>query len=127
MDAGMQCYEKEEGWAECKADCTKGPDLRGPDSTPWSCKKLGSRAPGEAPSCGGPGQDCVASKCCNATGYTCFEKMPGSAKCKASCTPGPDPTDHDDSQPWSCKKLGKTTPGVAEWAKTECAAGGAEC
>lgn len=41
-DPGLQCYEKAEGWASCKATCYPGMDLTDADPNPWSCKTYGS-------------------------------------------------------------------------------------
>ncbi|CAK0838739.1 unnamed protein product [Prorocentrum cordatum] len=128
-EAGMQCYQKNPGWAECRADCTEGLDLRGPDNSSWSCKELGDRTAGDVPPpCVGAFEDCAASRCCNVTGFACYEKSKsdGSAFCKAECTPGPDPTDAD-STPWTCKKLGAETAGPADWVKKQCAQSGTNC
>ena len=35
-------------------------------------------------------ENCAATKCCQATGYSCFYKKQGVAACMKSCTPGKD-------------------------------------
>merc|ERR1712060_384080 len=47
-DPGMQCYQKMEGWAVCRASCNPGPDPMDIDSAAWTCRELGPRAPGIA-------------------------------------------------------------------------------
>jgi len=42
--------------------------------------------------CAKTGQNCVAQKCCQTTGYTCYEVHSGYAKCMKACTPGVDGT-----------------------------------
>lgn len=124
---GLQCYEKNENWASCMANCTPGIDLRGPDNSPWTCKELGKRTRGEIPpTCAKAGEDCGESKCCLETGHACYEKIPGVAYCKAECLPGPDVTD-TDSTFWTCKQLGEETPGVADWVQEKCAQPGENC
>lgn len=48
-DPGMQCYEKNEYWAACQEACILGIDHRDSsvERTPWTCRALGSRSPGE--------------------------------------------------------------------------------
>jgi hypothetical protein len=123
----MQCYQKNTGWAECHPSCTEGLDVRGPDNSSWSCKELGERTKGDIPpACVGPLDDCSASLCCNVTGFACYEKKKGSGYCRADCTAGPDPT-WEDSTPWTCKKLGPETPGVADWVEKQCSRSGDNC
>jgi len=124
--AGLQCYAKDNAYAECRANCTPGPDPTFTDGWPWSCEELGKRSPGEPPVCAKAGEDCSRSQCCAATGMQCYEKAPGWAACKAECIPGVDVTDVDD-KPWSCKALGRRTPGPADWLPKVCAASGASC
>ncbi|CAK0812527.1 unnamed protein product [Prorocentrum cordatum] len=100
-EAGMQCYQKNTGWAECRPDCTEGLDLRGPDNSSWSCKELGDRTAGDIPPpCVGAFEDCSASLCCNITGFACYEKSKsdGSAFCRAQCTPGRRITNRPDGR-----------------------------
>merc|ERR1719195_160015 len=37
-------------------------------------------------------ENCVSQKCCQTTGYTCYEVHSGYAKCMKACTPGVDGT-----------------------------------
>lgn len=46
----MQCYEKNAYHASCKETCYKGIHGDDPDKSPWTCKKLGPRTPGNWPS-----------------------------------------------------------------------------
>jgi len=147
-ESGMQCYEKEPGWATCKAECTPGPDPQDRDPNPWSCKEYGGRTPGtpepESPwvpewvltNCSKPGDDCTHTKCCATEGMQCFEKHGSWAICREECKPGPDPTDPDPAH-WTCKPLGGRTAGEApqfrfspelpKWASTHCSEPGEDC
>jgi len=42
--------------------------------------------------CAKIGTNCLAQKCCKATGYDCYEVRAGYAQCMKSCTPGQDGT-----------------------------------
>lgn len=42
----MQCFEKNAYHAACLNSCVPGVQFTDPDKTPWSCKKLGPRTPG---------------------------------------------------------------------------------
>jgi len=42
--------------------------------------------------CAKAGANCIAQKCCQTTGYTCYEVKSGFAQCMKSCTPGQDGT-----------------------------------
>jgi hypothetical protein len=44
------------------------------------------------PECAKIASNCLDSKCCKVSGYTCFELHPGYAKCMKECTPGVDGT-----------------------------------
>merc|ERR1712012_909005 len=128
----------------CRAQCApNAPDPKDSNSEPWTCKKLGKRAPGEIRwpdlwsmkiprwvegECTKPGWDCRKSKCCSFPGMQCYEKNKRYATCRESCTPGPDPTDANN-HPWSCKQFGQRTPGkpvalpapkLAEWVPKYC-------
>jgi len=48
-EPGMACYEKNEYWSACQLTCTPGIDPRdkGSDRTPWTCRPLGPRTPGD--------------------------------------------------------------------------------
>jgi len=47
--------------------------------------------------CAKTGANCVAQKCCQTTGYQCYEVHSGYAKCMKSCTPGVDGTCHTNA------------------------------
>jgi len=123
---GLQCYQKDAYFAECRASCIPGPDPRSADKGPWSCKKLGKRTEGEPPKCSHTGEDCTKSQCCAESGMQCYQKSNGWATCKADCVKGLDLTDVDDT-PWSCQELGPRTPDVAPWVWTQCAATNGDC
>jgi len=42
--------------------------------------------------CAKTGVNCINQKCCQTTGYECYEVKPGDAMCMKSCTPGVDGT-----------------------------------
>lgn len=46
----MQCYEKNAYHASCKKTCYQGIHPDDPEKSPWTCKKLGPRTPGNWPS-----------------------------------------------------------------------------
>mmetsp|Transcript_130504 Transcript_130504/g.278876 ORF Transcript_130504/g.278876 Transcript_130504/m.278876 type:complete len:689 (+) Transcript_130504:110-2176(+) len=124
--AGLQCYEQGPTYAQCKPSCTAGPDLFHWDPNPWSCKKLGSRAPGSS-SCASAGENCIHSQCCSDVGMQCWSKNSTFAKCKVDCTKGgPDMSDAD-WHPWTCKALGKRSASVSPWVWGQCAKAGQDC
>jgi len=47
--------------------------------------------------CAKTSENCVAQKCCQTTGYQCYEVHSGYAKCMKSCTPGVDGTCHTNA------------------------------
>eukprot|EP00419_Tripos_fusus_P029976 CAMPEP_0172726666 /NCGR_PEP_ID=MMETSP1074-20121228/91239_1 /TAXON_ID=2916 /ORGANISM="Ceratium fusus, Strain PA161109" /LENGTH=544 /DNA_ID=CAMNT_0013553751 /DNA_START=306 /DNA_END=1940 /DNA_ORIENTATION=- len=49
-DPGMQCYQKNDVHAACQRSCFKGVHGNDPDKSPWTCKTLGQRMPGNWPS-----------------------------------------------------------------------------
>jgi len=148
---GLQCFEKDPGWASCRPHCTPGaPDPGDVEPKPWSCRPLGGRTPGDPPAssnndevpqwvashCSKAGDDCSASKCCADPGLQCYRKNTKWASCKASCVPGPDVTD-TYRDPWSCGKVGSRTPGKAlpppddlklpGWVDEHCSHPGDDC
>lgn len=93
-DPGMQCYEKNDGWASCNGTCTPEVHPFDTDKKPWSCKELGERTP--LLKCGWPGTQCVDLKCCRIPGQSCYYKKYGWAACKKTC-----------KSPWNCTVIGK--------------------
>jgi len=137
---GMQCYEKNEYWATCRAECTPGPNMKEKDWKPWSCKELGPRKPGAAPwvqqRCAHGGEPCAAKGCCAVPGHQCYTQSQYYSQCKPSCTPGEKANPWDT--PWKCDKVGMRTPAradndksvrgmVSAWVVPRCAAGGENC
>jgi len=47
IDAGFQCYQKNQHWASCRDECTKGINPYDPpgERTAWQCKLLSTSAP----------------------------------------------------------------------------------
>jgi len=88
----------------------------------------------EATECAGDGASCKQSKCCKMAGMQCYEKNKDWGTCRPDCVPGPNLADADGEH-WSCKPLGKRTPGhipqfeyeVAEWVKEQCTGPGENC
>jgi len=123
---GMQCFEQNSHYSQCREACTQGPDPSHWDSHKWACKVLGERSPGSS-KCAAPGEDCSKSGCCQEANTQCFEKAPGWAACKSECrADSPDLTDAD-SHYWSCKKLGPWTDGAQAWVADACSGEGEDC
>jgi len=125
---GAQCYEKTPDYAKCRVECVPGKDLTDVDSTPWSCKELGDRTPGEE-KCSDVGDNCMETRCCSDVGFACYAKNKTFATCRAgACVPGPDYTDEDGWEPWTCEQLSEPTPGgKAAWVENECAGDEDDC
>jgi len=152
---GQQCFEKSEKYGNCKNWCTPGPDFYDADSSPWSCISHGPKTPGKGvnppmlvyeklpkwfhKTCSKDGEDCSKSQCCISKGTQCYQKKEGWSVCMASCAPGPQWFEKGP-EPWTCKKFGPRTPGVAAappvisnydalptWVATECAKATKDC
>jgi len=123
-DSGMQCYQKNESFATCKAECVAGgPDLTDIDGTPWTCKELGARTPGKQAwvdeVCASGWQSCTEKRCCKVEGEQCYLQSAYFGECKAlnACSdPG-----------WSCKTSGSRTPTqpakggiLSPWTQSQC-------
>lgn len=113
---GMQCFQKNDGWAACKPACTPGADLTESNSDPWTCKTLGPKKMGAAPwvkkTCSASGDDCSQTSCCKDAGLQCYKQNDFWAQCKATCKPGEKPNSWDE--PWDCTELGSRNPGYAD-------------
>merc|ERR1711924_496032 len=56
----------------------------------------------------------MGTMCCQDDGMQCYEKNEYWAACEIDCAPGVDVRDETHEQtPWTCRKLGKRTPGRA--------------
>jgi len=127
QEPGMQCYTKDNYWAQCMESCIPGPNVRDQVSPmPWACEKLGPRTPGKPQECTGDGEDCSETKCCKIGGTQCFRKNKFWSACRASCEPGPDLTS-TSNESWECTALGPRTMGAAPWVSQQCAHGGEDC
>mmetsp|Transcript_78871 Transcript_78871/g.152306 ORF Transcript_78871/g.152306 Transcript_78871/m.152306 type:complete len:622 (-) Transcript_78871:430-2295(-) len=144
--AGAQCYAKDDSFAMCRGECTPGLDPVDPHPTAWSCEKIGERTPGHfatsgwepkaakwvLKTCANSSENCLKSGCCKDGGHACFKKNNSWARCKPSCSDGPDPTDVDN-RPWNCQQLGGKTPGkpdpakAASWVDDLCTASNESC
>jgi len=128
-DAGLQCFSKNNFWAECLETCSAGPNILDQESAAWwQCRAIGQRTPGKRASgrCSGHNEDCRSTQCCSEPGMQCFQKNSLWASCKASCTPGPDLYGNDPDL-WSCKTLGPRTEGAAPWISQVCANSNEDC
>mmetsp|Transcript_139134 Transcript_139134/g.432904 ORF Transcript_139134/g.432904 Transcript_139134/m.432904 type:complete len:1252 (-) Transcript_139134:508-4263(-) len=122
---GVQCYEKDAYYAQCRRSCTPGINPNDPKPTPWICRvltkgpsttkattrtsttvttstttsaetKLTTQAPAPAPSsCMGKWGNCKNTKCCRNSGWKCFKKDRWYSQCRKSCPSS-----------WNCKVLG---------------------
>jgi len=123
-DPGFQCYEKNDGWATCKAECTPdAPDMTDMDGSPWTCKELGERAPGAQPwiaeQCSVAWDDCMDTQCCKNAGEACHKQSDFYGNCM--------PTGSCHNPGWSCEIAGHPTPGrphrgglLPDWALEQC-------
>mmetsp|Transcript_96910 Transcript_96910/g.202490 ORF Transcript_96910/g.202490 Transcript_96910/m.202490 type:complete len:799 (+) Transcript_96910:168-2564(+) len=139
---GSQCFVRDDFWAQCKQDCAPGLDPSQPWSDlEWSCGTLGSRTPPSEPPrkepvraswidnyCSASDENCAVSKCCKDSGYQCYGKASGEAKCKIDCQKGPDLFDNN-SIPFTCEEKGPRMFGsarvpphrnVSDWVATTC-------
>lgn len=73
--------------------------------------------------CASRGASCMKEKCCHDPGFQCMTKNPFWAQCMDTCTPGPNPSDQVNDEPWECKTIGPRTPGKA----AGCASDGDNC
>jgi len=137
---GTQCFKKNEFWAACKPQCTPGPDLTAPDSSPWDCEALGARTLGAAPwvpqQCAQAGEDCRQKACCADAGNQCYKQGDYFGQCKTACTPGEKLNPWDTA--WACDTIGERTPPmesaqatssgmVAQWVADTCSPEGENC
>jgi len=138
-DSSMQCYAKNDYWANCRTDC----DPEKIVGETWSCKLLGgggggggaaatTKPSGKAtpppglPGCadptdkacvkdkcsvsdGGAGGDCLKTWCCQVPGHQCYRQNEWWGGCKPACDPDAD-TDYG-GKGWLCEELGPRTPG----------------
>lgn len=116
---GMQCFEQDAGYAQCRVGCIPGPDPTHWDGKAWTCKELGTRTAGED-ACAPVYGDCTKSHCCRDVGFQCFQKNANYAACKTECIAGGPDLSDGDSGAWSCKKLGDMTPGWQPWVQGQC-------
>jgi len=103
----LKCYEKDATWAMCNVSCTKGPDPI--DGKPWNCKDLTSKPSTKVfarrvENCGWTWEKCSDSNCCKIPGMGCFGKNADFAVCMQRCSPGKDPREPANSEPWQCIK-----------------------
>ncbi|CAK0824353.1 unnamed protein product [Prorocentrum cordatum] len=64
----------------------------------------------EVVACSVRGEDCARSRCCEETGYKCYEKNSSFSGCRTECKPGLyDPTG-TDWKPWTCVLKSEANP-----------------
>jgi len=98
-DDNYQCYEQSTGKASCRKTCDPGVY----PTQGWSCGAIGPRNTHKyedtayagmmeilppLKQCAKIGESCAASKCCDWSGYQCYEKNASWASCLMDCTPG---------------------------------------
>mmetsp|Transcript_100348 Transcript_100348/g.306698 ORF Transcript_100348/g.306698 Transcript_100348/m.306698 type:complete len:595 (-) Transcript_100348:645-2429(-) len=129
-DPGHTCFEKNTGWAACKASCQPGPNFGDPDGEPWTCNRLGPTRPSTAAwvageCAAGPGMDCLKVGCCKNPGERCWKKNDLYGACHSTCPAG-----------WSCGTVGSQTPPseptrkikpLPDWAWEQCSGVGQGC
>jgi len=125
--AGLQCYQQNKWYAQCRESCTEGPDPTHWDGHHWECEELGSRTAGDAVVCSALGEDCRESKCCKEINTQCFAKNDDWATCKPDCQAGGPDLQDVNGDPWSCETLGPWTDGAKPWVESECAEEGEDC
>lgn len=129
----LECFEKNEWWAECKASCQPGIDMtEAPEyRTPWSCVSLSATATTTkvvSHICSGVVEDCRSSRCCINPSLVCFEKNDWWAECKSSCAPGIDMTEAPEYRtPWSCVSLSDTTTSTTAAVSNVCSGANEDC
>jgi hypothetical protein len=104
-DPGFQCYKKNDKWASCLTNCTKGMLLPGdPEPTPWDCEEFGAATPEsvhEGWTKGARrGEDCTSSTFCAGMDDNCYMKNPEYGSCMMECDP-----EAPGTKGWSCTKL----------------------
>lgn len=124
---GMQCYEQDQWYAQCRATCSAGSDPTHWDATRWSCKELGERSPGEPKTCSKPGENCIRSQCCADPDRQCWQKNATYAECKQGCEGGKLDLSDVDGAPWTCNPLGERSPLAQPWVYQTCAGGWESC
>jgi len=126
-EPGMQCYAKDDYWAECMDDCTIGPNLFDNSSSGiWSCRALGQRTQGTPKKCSVDWENCLETECCSGLGMQCFRKNATFGACKATCEPGTDMSDVDWKS-WNCEKVGERNKLPAPWIEEKCSKGPENC
>jgi len=123
---GMQCYEQDTKYAQCRSACEQGPDPTHWDGKKWSCAELGSRTEGED-RCAEDWKECAEAKCCKGIGFQCFKKNASHAVCKSECVAGGPDLSDADAKPWSCEEAGPRKPGEQPWVEGQCSAGLDNC
>jgi len=117
---GFMCYAMNEGWAQCKENCSQESPADRPWEEPWTCKELGYRTPPrpisvEQPPGGKVGrwvkdvcskndEDCSSTSCCTGRGKQCYQRDDKYAACADEC---------EKNSTWSCKELGTRSWGLA--------------
>mmetsp|Transcript_38265 Transcript_38265/g.110518 ORF Transcript_38265/g.110518 Transcript_38265/m.110518 type:complete len:626 (+) Transcript_38265:79-1956(+) len=106
---GSRCYQKDDGWAACKATCRPGIDRSEERKfrTNWTCLEVKY----SAPVCSDDTEDCSGTGCCNDPSKKCYQKEKGWAVCRTECAPGElwEKDDPAHRVPWNCTLLTAVT------------------
>lgn len=124
---GLQCYQQNKFYSQCRQSCTKAPDPAHWDGNAWGCQELGTRSAGEPDVCSKQGEDCSGAQCCADAGLQCFQKNSSWSTCKAKCAAGGPDLSDVDGKPWTCKALGERSPEAQPWVNKQCSAEGDNC
>jgi hypothetical protein len=102
---GLQCYKKNDEWAGCMTNCTKGMRMAGDMANEtWDCEEFGPRHPEPIDEdysyCAPRGQDCRHTHCCAGADDYCYLKNAAWGSCMMKCDPSASLTEE-----WECTKL----------------------
>merc|ERR1719414_939977 len=103
-DVGSQCYAKNKLWGTCMKTCSPSQmEMFDPVKGDWTCDPIGPRntidyrtdyVKGFVPvepwikNCSSLGDNCMSTKCCAYSGYSCYQKNESWAGCVEKCFPG---------------------------------------
>jgi hypothetical protein len=103
-DDGSQCYAKNKLWGTCMKTCSPSQMAKfDPVEGDWTCDPIGPRNTMSyrndyidgmvevAPwikNCSKLGENCMSTKCCAYSGYSCYQKTESWAGCARKCFPG---------------------------------------
>mmetsp|Transcript_39928 Transcript_39928/g.115047 ORF Transcript_39928/g.115047 Transcript_39928/m.115047 type:complete len:643 (+) Transcript_39928:60-1988(+) len=147
---GLQCFKKNDDWAQCLRSCHPGPRVTDPDEKDWNCSVMGAPMPGGVPPIGNiwpsvkknkwvqkkcaaspsksnnwTGDNCMTSKCCKEDGMQCYSMNQRYGQCLKSCSKyvqfGPNTElTNKEGEKWECKKFGQRHPHRWGWPSLFC-------